>query len=177
MKKISVLFFIILGFLGFSQIKWMSLTEALNAQKTQSKKILIDFYANWCEPCKTMDKNTYNHPVIAEQINKNYYAVKFNSEDSQTFTFFGKSFSNPGFTHGKKKNSLHEFTKYMNVSSVPSIVFLDENNNPITILNGLLTAKEIEPYLSMISGNYYKKVKTRQEWDDYQRKFKSKIKE
>ena len=177
MKKLSVLVLIFLGIFGFSQVKWMTLSDALQAQKTQPKKIFIDFYADWCGPCKLMEKNTYNHPVIAEQLNQNYYPVKFDAENSETLTIFEKTFTNTEFISGKKKNSLHDFTKFMNVSSVPSIVFLDEQSNPITILNGFLSAKEVEPYLSMISGNDYKKFKTRQEWDDYQRKFKSKIKE
>ena len=177
MKKLSVLVLIFLGIFGFSQVKWMTLSDALQAQKTQPKKILIYFYADWCGPCKLMDKNTYNHPVIAEQINQNYYPVKFDAESSESFSILGKTFNNPEFTSGNKKNSMHDFTKYMNVSSVPSLVFLDEQSNTITILNGFLSAKEVEPYLSMISGNDYKKFKTRQEWDDYQRKFRSKIKE
>ena len=64
----------------------------------------------------------------------------------------------------------------MNVNSIPSIVFLDEVSNPITILNGLLYPKEIEPYISMIATDEFKKIKTRQDWDDYQKKFKSKLK-
>jgi len=175
MKKLFSFFGIFIFIFSFSQVKWMSLSQALEAQKTQPKKILIDFYADWCGPCKLMDKNTYSHPIISEQINRDYYPVKFNSEGSEKFTIFGRTFSNPDFNKTKKRNSLHDFTKYMNVSSVPSIVFLDENDDPITILNGFLTPKEIEPYLSLIATDDYKKIKTKKEWDDYQRKFRSKI--
>ncbi len=177
MKKILIVFFGLLMVSFQAQVKWMSLSQALEAQKKNPKKILIDFYADWCEPCKIMDKHTYSHEIIAEQLNNNYYAVKFNAEGDETFSLFGKKFSNPGFISGKNRNTMHEFTKYMNVSAIPSIVFLDENTNPITILNGLLSAKEIEPYLSLIANNEYKKIKSRNEWDTYHKKFKSKIKE
>jgi len=177
MKKIAFLLFALFAVLSFSQVKWMTLEQAIAAQQEKPRKIFIDFYANWCGPCKIMDKNTYGHQEIANFLNENYYAVKFNAEGKESVTVFGRIFSNPEFSSGKKRNSMHDFTKFMNVNSVPSIVFLDEQSMPITNINGFLTAKELDPYLRIISSDEYKKFKSRAEWENYQRKMKSTIKE
>ena len=177
MKKIAFLLFALFAVLSFSQVKWMTLEQAIAAQQEKPKKIFIDFYANWCGPCKIMDKNTYGHQEIANFLNENYYAVKFDAEGKENVSVFGRIFSNPEFSSGKKRNSMHDFTKFMNVNSVPSIVFLNEQSMPITNINGFLTAKELDPYLRIISSDEYKKFKSRAEWENYQRKMKSTIKE
>ncbi|MEC5393816.1 thioredoxin family protein [Bergeyella sp. RCAD1439] len=175
-KRISALFALSFTIFCFAQVKWMSIEQALKAQEQEPKKILIDFYSERCAPCKTMELYTYNHPVIAEYLNEHYYAVKFDAHGDKTFQLFGKSFGNSE-KNKKGTKGMHDFTRFLNVNAVPSIVFLDEQSMPITLLQGALTAKELEPYIPFFAKDLYKKIQTREQWESYQKKFKSKIKD
>lgn len=177
MKKFTLLLSLFITFLASSQVKWMTLEQAIEAQKTVPKKILVNFYTDSCDPCQTMEKNTYNQQIISAYLNDNYYPVKFNAQESGNITVFGRTFINSDLAEGKKSNAMHDFTKYMNVSAVPSAVFLDDIGNPITILQGALNPKELEPYIPFIATNEYKKINTREGWETYQKKFKSSIKD
>ena len=160
-----------------SIIKWYTLEEALALNEKQPKKIFIDVYTSWCGWCKVMDEKTFSNPYIAKYLSENFYPVKFNAEYKKTIEVFGRKFSNENISHKRGKNSLHEFTEFMNVNAVPTTALLDETGRPITMLQGELTAKELEPYLVFISNDLHKKFKSQGEWEDYQKKFKSKIKE
>jgi len=176
MKNTILLIFILIQAFGHSQVRWMTMAQALAAQKKEPKKIVIDFYGEGYASCKEMDKNTFNHPEIAKIINEHFYAVKFESDGNETVNFAGHSFTNPDYKGKKGKSGMHQFSKYMNINIIPTMVFLDENDEPITSLSGALKAKEVEPYFTMIATNAYKNIKSRKEWENYQKKFKSKIK-
>ena len=38
------------------EINWVTFEEALELQKKNPKKIMMDVYTNWCGPCKMLDK-------------------------------------------------------------------------------------------------------------------------
>jgi len=91
MKKILVLITLFASVSIYAQkINWVTMEEALELQKKKPRKIIMDVYTEWCGPCKMLDRNTFKNKDVANYINKNYYAVKFNGEgnDEIKYVFF-----------------------------------------------------------------------------------------
>ncbi|HPF11067.1 MAG TPA: thioredoxin family protein [Flavobacteriaceae bacterium] len=179
MKKITL--WVLLSVISVTQaqeIKWMSMNEALAAQAKNPKKIFVDVYTIWCGPCKMLDKNTFSNPDVASFVNKNFYAVKFNAEGDETISYQGKSYSNPGYDPSKamKRNSSHQFSRFMGVNAYPTMLFIDETGNLINRVKGYRTPQQLELFLKLFGTNLWKDITTQEAYQDYVDNFKPEFK-
>ena len=156
------------------EIKWMTFDEAIAAQKKKPKKIFIDVYTNWCGPCKMLANNTFTNKDLAKYVNENYYPVKFNGEGNEVVNYQGQKFENKGYDPSKAhtRNSTHPLTAYMQVQAYPTMMFLDEKSDLITSITSYMSPTQLELYLKMFATNDYQKIKTQDEFQIYQSKFK-----
>jgi len=96
MKKILIIATVLISAVTTAQeIKWMSMNEALEAQKENPKKIFMDVYTDWCGPCKLLDKKTFANKDVANYVNKHFYAVKFNAEGTEKVDYQDFTYTNP----------------------------------------------------------------------------------
>ena len=170
------LFFLILvlsfNALSAQSIQWMTLAEAIEAQKENPKKIIIDVYTDWCGPCKLMDKNTFQNRDVAAYISKHYYAVKFNAEGNESITYSGNEFSNPNYDPEKKgRNATHQFTQYLGIRGYPSLIFMSETNDLIMPLVGYQKPRQIELFLKMIKQGDYMIFSKPEDFEKYKKSF------
>ena len=161
------------------EINWMTLEEALAAQKKKPKKIMMDVYTNWCGPCKMLDKNTFHNKDVVDYVNKNYYAVKFNGEGNSVVNYKGKDYKNANYKPELKnrRNSAHDLTRALGVRAYPTIVYFDEKGEVIQPISGYMKPRDIELYLKLFSSDDYKSIKTQEQFNTYFKAFKAEFKE
>lgn len=177
MKKtiILLLFTVFSTVTVFAQeINWVTLEEAVELQKKNPKKIMIDMYTNWCGPCKMLDRNTFHNKDVASYVNENYYSVKFNAEGNETLTFKDKTYSNPNYDPAKanKRNSAHQLARYFQIRAYPTIVFLDEKAELISPIRGYKTPQQLELYLKMFKEDEHLPLTTQEAFNTYYKAFK-----
>ena len=117
-----------------TKVKWHTLEEAIELNKTNKKKFVIDIYTDWCHWCKVMDKETFTDPTVIKYMNEHFYAVKFDGEYKENITFQGKEFK---FVNAGRRgiNTLAYFL-LDGRAAYPTIVYLDEALNKVKVSPG-----------------------------------------
>ena len=114
MKKYIVIFIIVFFGCNDQKLKWFrgSLEDAFLNQ--DNKIIMVDFYTDWCIPCKQIDSETFTNEEVINKIEKNFIPIKINAES---------------------KYGLPLFEQYKG-TGYPMILFLDKNKNELDRLYG-----------------------------------------
>ena len=71
----------------FEGLKWQ---EALDKAKAEDKLIFVDAYADWCGPCKQMDRTTFPDDDLGNFNNQNFINLKLNVEKGEGRQFAEK---------------------------------------------------------------------------------------
>lgn len=138
-----------------AKIQWHSLEEAQALMKKEPKKLFVDLYTDWCGWCKVMDKKTFSNEVVAEIMNKHFYAVKFNAEKGDSLSFNGKTFKLKNRGNGKY---FHEWAGAYGSNngrmSYPTTIYFTENLQKIQTIPGYHDPHEMEKILEYLGGDY-----------------------
>ncbi|HRO42221.1 MAG TPA: DUF255 domain-containing protein [Flavipsychrobacter sp.] len=135
-----------------TEIHWMTLDEVQVAMKKLPKKVFFDVYTDWCGWCKVMDKKTFSNKEVIRYMNKNFYAVKFNAERTDSVMFLGKMY---GFEPGQRAHQLAVELLGGRMSYPTSVILEEHFQNPAPI-PGYLDVTMMEKILKYLGENIYK---------------------
>jgi len=62
-----------------------SFDSAKTKAKGEGKLFFVDFYANWCTPCKWMEESTFKDPEVVTVMEANYVPYKVDIDDQEGY--------------------------------------------------------------------------------------------
>jgi len=106
MKHLILIFLFLFSVSTYSkgiEFQKIKLDAAKEIAKKENKIIFIDYYADWCGPCKWLAKNVFTDNEVGVLFNKNFINLKINADIDD---FIGREY---------------------NASSLPTLLWIDHN--------------------------------------------------
>ena len=88
--------------------------DAVAKAKKEKKNLFIDFYAEWCEPCKLMAEKVFTLPEVGAYFNTNFVCCQLNAEASENKALVQK----------------------YKVNALPTLLFLNVKGEVLHSING-----------------------------------------
>jgi thioredoxin-like negative regulator of GroEL len=129
----AVFFLLISGTPGAAaenDIKWYNdLRAASAAAQELNKPMMVEFWADWCTPCKIMEKEVYPDPRVAAALSQKMVAVRIHF-DLQT-----------------------QLVRQYKVEAIPYIVFTNSYGTELLRHRGILEAEDLEAVIQALPGD------------------------
>jgi thioredoxin-like negative regulator of GroEL len=109
------------------------LDKALASAKESGRTVLVDFYADWCGPCKAMDEKVFKDPEVVAYCNQSYVLFRVDVDKNK------------------------ELSERYGVTGIPCFVLIDAAGTELDRSVGFAAKDAFLPYLKDVkAGNHLK---------------------
>jgi thioredoxin-related protein len=150
------------------KVKWKTLDEALELNKTAPRKILLNFYNYNKISCTLLRTQTFNQQQIADYLNQKYYAVNVDAFTQDTLTIKGITYINENQSYKYHQLPIAALEGKM---LFPAFIILDEEGNVLQKIQQYMIPEDVEPILKFFGENAYKT----ENFNNFKKNFKSEI--
>ncbi|MDO8549348.1 MAG: cytochrome c biogenesis protein CcdA, partial [Ignavibacteria bacterium] len=105
-----------------NSVDWKPYTEGVIPEEINASGVIIDFYADWCIPCKELDAFTFSDPKVIEE-SKNFYTFKADMTKSLS-------------------DEVEALRNKYKIIGVPTVLILDSDGNEVKRITGFVNADE-----------------------------------
>lgn len=120
MKKVFYLLVLLIGTLGNLSAQMVmfkgTFDEALQKAKEEKKDLFVDFYADWCGPCKVMEKEVFSQPEVGAYFNAHFICVQVNVDTKEN----------------------REVTKMYKVEALPTMLMVSREGKELRRVKGVV---------------------------------------
>ena len=111
--------------------EWKSFSiENYEASLKNNERMVVDFYADWCIPCKELDALTFSDPRVLNEFER--------------FTVYKVDMT-------KNDDTNEQLRKRFNVIGMPTVLIIDSKGNEIKRLTGFVNADEFLSFVNKVN--------------------------
>lgn len=113
-------------------VNWVADGRAVAVAKQKQKPILYDFTADWCQPCRTLEREGWANEEIARIVNRDFVPVRVDATENEPDL-------DPAVAALKKRYGVNAF---------PTLVITDADGKELRRQEGFGGRRALERFLT-----------------------------